>query len=171
MDKGAVWTLYDKLRTACLNVKYYEYRLNSVERVSFLLDMVVLATTPSSAVASLWLWKTPIGETVWAYVLRFAAVASIMKVLGGFTKKIKQYESLVQGYRMLYFDLSEIKRQVEEQKKYTKKMQGDLQKAIERERKLIIKNPETRESKRVKQKCEQEVRSQFPVDSFYEPEE
>ena len=35
----AVWTVYDKLRTARLNVKYYSRRLESIERTNFILEI------------------------------------------------------------------------------------------------------------------------------------
>ena len=164
-----VWTVYDRLRSARLNVKYYECRLQAIERVNFEIEMSLLASAPSSAIAGLWFWQTEDGKYVWQCMGVLAAIASIAKPLLGLTKKIKDYETVLSGYRTLEHDLAEIKGSIEQKQKYDPALQAEFKKVAEREKVLVAKNPETRESKRIKKRCEEEVRRELPVDGFYIP--
>jgi len=170
-DDHPVWALYDKLRTACLNVKYYERRLQYFETLNFYLDIALAVSAPSSASAKLPFWNTTIGNYIWISVSVIAAVVSVVKPFLALPKKIKEYEGIVSGYRMLYFDLEEIKSSVEQSQKYDKKMQFDFHKALQRERTLVGKCPEVCEKKNIKKICEDEVRNKYPSNSFYIPKE
>ncbi len=165
-----VWTVYDKLRTARLNVKYYSRRLESIERISFLLEMILLAAAPTSAIAGLWFWETITGKLVWQYFGIVAALAALIKPGLGLTKKIKDFESTVNGYRTLEFDLMEIKGNIEQKGKYDAALQADFRKALQREKTLIGRTPETRERARVKAPAEAEVRRELPDEAFFIPE-
>jgi hypothetical protein len=166
-----VWTVYDKLRTARLNVKYYSCRLQSAERWNVALEFVLLVSAPSSAVAGLWFWETPAGHTVWQYLGAIAAFSAVLKPLLGLTKRIKEYEGIVSGYRVLEFDLSELKTAIEHKRRFDASLQADLKKVVQRERSLIAKSPETLENDRVKRRCEQEVHRELPAESFFVPVE
>lgn len=176
-DKGMsredhpVWSVYDKLRTARLNVKYYSRRLQTIERWNFSLDLVLLATAPSSAIAGLWFWSTPIGSIVWQYFGVVAAATAVVKPLLTLPKRIKDYESVLSGYRGLEYDLMEVKTIVEQKQKYDKTQQEEFRKAVLREKILVTKNPETRENTKVKEMCEKEVLRELPPDSFFVPED
>jgi hypothetical protein len=166
-----VWTVYDKLRTACLNVKYYSRRLRSLERWNFALEFLLSATAPSSAIAALFFWNTEYGQTAWKYLAIVAAITAVAKPLLNLAKRIKEYESVLSGYRTLEYDLREIRSMIEQKRKYDHPLQVEFKKALQREKALIARNPETTECGRVKRKCEDEVRRQFPPDSFFIPEE
>jgi len=165
------WTVYDKLRTARLNVKYYSRRLQSIERENFGIELVLAVAAPSSAVAGLWFWDTTYGKIAWQCLGIVAAAAAILKPLLGLAKRIKEYESVLSGYRMLEYDLMEIKCLIEQRQKYDSGLQSEFRKTLQRERTLVGKTPETRESKRVKKICEIEVRRELPPGSFFIPEE
>ncbi len=166
-----VWSVYDKLRTARLNVKYYSKRLHTLESQNFWIELVLLATAPSSAVAGLWFWNSEHGKFIWQYLGIIAAGAAILKPILGLTKRIKEMESVLSGYRALEYDLREIKTNIEQTKKYDKALQGELKKALQREKTLVGKTPETHENQKVKTVCEREVREEFPKESFFIPTE
>jgi hypothetical protein len=173
MSKEAhpVWTVYDKLRTARLNVKYYSRRLETIERTNFWIELVLLASAPSSAIAGLWFWDQPLGKAAWQYLGVVAAVSVLLKPLLALPKKIKEFESVLAGYRMLEYDLMEIKVLVEQKRKYDAGLQAEFKKALQREKTLVGKTPETREHVKVKQFCEAEVLQELPKQSFFVPEE
>jgi hypothetical protein len=166
-----VWPLYDKLRTARLNVKYYGCRLQTIERLNFSIEFLLLATAPSSAIAGLWFWNTQYGQEAWQYFGIVAAIAAVTKPLLGLTKKIKDYEGILSGYRTLEYDLMEIKSLVEQKGKYDSSLQSEFKKALQREKTLVARNPETREWKWVKRKCEAEVRQELPPECFIVPKD
>lgn len=165
------WTVYDKLRTARLNVKYYSRRMESTERLNLLFDLILAAAAPTSAIAGLWFWNTDIGKVVWQYFGGVAAIIAILKPPLSLPKRIKQYESVLSGYRVLEFDLTEIRSLIEQKRKYDSALQADFKKALQRERTLVGNTPETRENRRIKRKCENEVLNELPPSCFFIPEE
>lgn len=170
-EDNPVWSVYDKLRTASLNVNYYSRRLQTLERLNFGIDYILAATAPSSAIAALWLWNTEYGQALWKCLAVVAAVAAVSKPLLNLTKRIKDYESVLSGYRTLEYDLREIRSLIEQKRKYDHTLQAEFRKAMQREKTLIAKNPETRESARVKRICVEEVSREFPPESFFVPNE
>jgi len=170
-ENHPVWTVYDKLRSARLSVKYYCRRLEFFERWNFTLELILLAAAPSSAVAALWFWDTAQGKLVWKYLGVVAALAALIKPLLALTKRIKEYESIISGYRVLEFDLMEIKTLIEQKQKYDAVLQSDFKRALLRERALVGKAPETREVVAIKRKCEEEVNQEMPASSFFVPQE
>ena len=169
-ESHPVWTVYDKLRTARLNVKYYSRRLTRLEAENFWTELVLLASAPSSAVAGLWFWQTRHGELAWRYIGIVAAVAAVLKPVRSLTKRIKELEGAVSGYRALEYDLREIKSLVEQKGKYDVALQSELKKALQREKILVGKTPEPWEDQKLKRKCELEVRQELPPKSFFVPE-
>jgi len=171
LDDNPVWAVYDKLRTAFLNVRYYERRLQQTERLNFTLDIILAISAPSSAVAKLWVWDSNIGNIAWTILLIIAAFVSVAKPLLNLSKRIKNYETLVFGYRMLHFDLYEIKTSVETSKKYDKSLQLEFKKSLQREKTLIGNCQETHEDVAVKKQAENETLDRYPVESFFVPKE
>lgn len=166
-----VWTVYDKLRTASLNVKYYSQRLRFFEKLNVGIEFVLAATAPTSAVSGLFFWQTEIGNNVWKIMIVIAAFTAIAKPLLDLTKRIKAYGSILAGYRILEYDLREIKTSIEQKRKYDQSMMNELKKALLREKELIVTTPETCENKKVKRRCEVEVLKEFPALNFYIPED
>ncbi len=169
-ENHPVWTVYDKFRTARLNVKYYGRRLNALERLNLGMEFFLLATAPSFAIAGLGFWDTEYGKIVWAGMGVAAAIAAVLKPLLNLTKRIKDYESVLTGYRTLEYDLMELKILIEQKGRYDQAMQTEFKKALQREKTLVVKNPESRESQKIKQICEAEVRRELPPNSFFIPE-
>jgi hypothetical protein len=128
-----------------------------LNRLNFSIEFLLLATAPSSAIAGLW------------FIV--AAIAAVTKPLLGLTKKIKDYEGILSGYRTLEYDLMEIKSLVEQKGKYDSSLQSEFKKALQREKTLVARNPETREWKWVKRKCEAEVRQELPPECFIVPKD
>jgi hypothetical protein len=166
-----VWTVYDKLRTARLNVKYYSCRLQRIERWNFFIELVLAIAAPTSAVAGLWFWNLTYGKLAWRYLGIIAAAAAVLKPPLSLAKRIKDYESVLSGYRMLDFDLMEMKCLIEQRQKYDSGLQAEFKRILQREKTLVGKTPETRENERVKKACKREVLRELPKESFFIPEE
>jgi hypothetical protein len=151
-------------------VKYYACRLQFLERVNFWMELILVGTAPTSAAAGFWFWSTEYGKMAWGVLGVIAACVALLKPLLNLTKRIKDYEGILTGYRTLEYDLLELKSEVEHKHQYDQKIQDEFKRAMEREKALVAKNPETRENKRVKKKCEAEVLNELPADSFFVPE-
>jgi hypothetical protein len=166
-----VWEVYDLYRTARLNVKYYSCLLHRAEIKYRILEVILLCAAPTSSVAGLWFWETSIGQELWKYFGAISAIAAVIMPVLGLPKKIKEYESIVSGYRTLEHDLQEIKSSITHKRKYDEITQGEFKKALKRKGVLVGKEPDSHEIKRVKARCINEVLSELPSDSFFVPEE
>lgn len=165
-----VWDVYDQLRTARLNEKYYGCRLQKFERINFWSEIIVAATSSSSAIAGFAFWSTDNGVWMWKLLLALAAVVSVSKPLLNLTKKIRAYEELLAGYRLLFHDLKDLRIDINQAREYTKVHQTRFKKIIEKQRLLADKSPERTENAAVKDECQASVNAEFPSDSFYVPE-
>jgi hypothetical protein len=170
-ERHPVWVVYDRLRSARLSVKYYECRLEKVEQANFWLDFVLLAAAPSSAIAGLAFWKHDIGQLVWQSMGVVAAVVAVIKPLLAIPKRIKEYENILVGYRILEYDLRELKTNIEQKGKYDSVLQTEFRKAVQREKALIGKSPEAREKAKLKSRCQAEVNRELPAALFFIPQE
>lgn len=170
-EEHPVWGVYDLYRTAKLNVKYYTCKLSRVESANFYMEVVLLITAPSSAIAGLWFWETPLGQQMWKYLGIASAIIAVIKPALSLTKKIKKYEEVLSGYKGLEHDLFEIKEMITQKLKYDKEMQNDLKKAIKRKGILVNKEPGEKIDKKLIACCQREVDTELPAEKFYIPED
>ncbi len=165
-----VWAVYDRLRTARLNVKYYSQSLKRLQFWSTAIELVLVVSAPTSAVAALWFWKSDAGALAWRYLGAVAAVAAVLKPSLAFPSKIKKYEGLVTGYRLLEYDLQELRTTIEQERKYAAPAQAELKKAIKKERELVSQEPTLCANRKLLRACQLEVLSEFPSEAFFVPE-
>jgi hypothetical protein len=166
-----VWTVYDALRTVRLNNKYYCCRLDWYERMNTALELILALTAPSSAIAGLWFWETEGGKLAWRYLGVIAAIVAVVKPLSRLTKRIGALEGLVAGYRLLDFEYMQLKASIEQKGSFDAALQEHYRQLSDREKELVVRNPESRENIRVKKKCEGEVLLELPTDKFFVPKE
>jgi len=170
-EEHPVWGVYDLYRTARLNVKYYTCKLSRVESTSFYMETILLITAPSSAIAGLWFWETPVGQNIWQYLGVASAIIAVLKPSLSLTKKIKKYEEVLSGYKALEHDLHEIKELIAQKLKYDREMQNDFKKALKRKGVLVNKEPGEKIDKKLIACCQKEVDSELPAEKFYVPED
>jgi hypothetical protein len=166
-----VWGVYDRLRTARLNVKYYGRRLRFFKRCNFWLEVVLLATAPSSAIAALWFWQTEGGRVVWQGLGAVAAVAAVLRPVLKLTSTITQHEGLVTGYRLLEHDLQGIRTEIEQSRRYDRPLQTEFKKTHAKERELLSREPLEPADPDLRNRCEDEVKQELPLEAFFIPDE
>ena len=165
-----VWAVYDRLRTARLNVRYYCARLHRLELVNRTLEITLLVSAPSSAIAGIWLFKTDAGKIVWQSLGVLSAVIATVRPVFQMTKRIKEYEATIAAYRTLEYDLEMIRQKVEQRAAYDDKLKAELLKAIERQKRADATSPEMVPNEKLRHRCTQTVLSEMPPDSFFVPE-
>jgi hypothetical protein len=169
-ESHPIWDVYDQLRTVRLNEKYYGVRLQKYERINFWSEIIVALASSSSAIAGFAFWSTTTGSEVWKGLLVISALIATSKPLLNLTKKIKAYEELLLGYRLLCHDLKDLKININQTQSYTVSHQATFKKIIEKQRILAGKSPERTEKNKVKNACQNEVLLEFPANAFYIPE-
>ncbi|MCL1079880.1 hypothetical protein D5R81_17680 [Parashewanella spongiae] len=168
-DNHPVWDVYDQLRTARLNEKYYGAQLQKHEQWNFWSEIIVAITSSSSAIASFAFWNTETGSDIWKFLLVLSAVIATIKPLINLTKKIRLYEELLAGYRLLCHDLKDLKIDITQSQSYTKNHQLKFKKIIEKQRTLAAKSPERTENEKTKLACQEAVIKEYPINSFFIP--
>lgn len=81
-------------------------------------EIILLFSAPPSAVAGLWFWQSVTGALIWKWLGAIAAIVAVLKPIFWPTKKIKDLENVVSGYRMLEYDLNEIVDNIRIKQKY-----------------------------------------------------
>lgn len=166
-----IWNPYDLLRTARLNVLYYEEKLLQTERTLITMQIVLAAAVPSSAIAGFKVWDFWLGEYAWEIFVSFASFIAFIQPFLGLAKKSKKYSELVDGYKILFYDLKDIKDKVEEDKAYNAHHKKLFKTAKERRKKLEVKETGIKLNKKLRKKCQEAVKKELPAKSFYLPKE
>lgn len=98
-----------------------------------------------------------------------AAFAAVIKPLLVQFMPTKPYETLLAGYKVLDFDLCEIKTSIEQKQKIDKDVEENFEKTKKHERLLIEKDPEAKNDRKLILRLQKEVESEFPVENFFIP--
>lgn len=166
-----VWDVYDLLRTARLNELYYGTRLQAMERLNLSVEICIAVVSSTSAVGGLALWKTTVGNPLWQGLLGVAAILTIIKPFLGMPKKIKAYEELLAGYRLLAHELRDLRMDISQSRDYTPTHQARCKRIKERLRDYVAKNPERVECVKTKAACTKRVLDEIPSSSLFIPGE
>lgn len=169
-ENHPVWAVYDKLRTARLNVRYYSERLRRLELLDKAMDLALVIAAPTSAVAGLWFFKTDIGKHVWQGLGTVSAFIAAIRPAIQFRKTLKTYEMTIVSYQALEYDLETIRRKVEQRGVYDEELKADFLRALERQRHIDISSPDKIADSRLLKTCTTAVLSEMPSSAFFIPE-
>ncbi|MCU1224231.1 MAG: hypothetical protein JWQ42_2324 [Edaphobacter sp.] len=97
--------LYNLLRTARLNVLYYEESLHRWTIAIRTHDVIVAVTSAASPIAYFKHSSEPIQKQMWFYFTLAAGIAGLLKPIFRLDKQIALYTELVTHYRELHHDL------------------------------------------------------------------
>lgn len=166
-----VWNIYDLLKTARLNVLYYEYKLHSTENMMLTMQIILAAAVPSSAIAGFKIWDFGLGQYSWEIFVSFSTFVAFIQPFLGLPKKSKIYSGLVDSYKILYYDLQDIRQKIEEDKIYNTQHKKLFKAAKERRKKLEVRETGIKLNKRLQKKCQAAVKKELPGKKFYLPKE
>ena len=166
-----VWNVYDLLKTARLNVLYYEHKLNSTNTTIVVFQVILAATVPSSAIAGFEIWDFWLGKYAWQILLIFSSLIAFIQPFLGLPKKATKYGGLVDGYKTLYYDLQDIKHKVEEDNAYNSKHIKLFGTAKNRRKKLEISETGIKLDKKLQKKYQEDVKNELPGKTFHLPPE
>jgi len=166
-----VWEVYDLLRTARLNSKYYSGRIARLQRQQFWLDALVAAAASGSALASLPIWSTSFGRPAWQAFAIPAAVASVVKPSLNLSKRIRALEEVATAYRVFEAELRGIELTIRTRKAYDPVTRTHFEHVLGRLKELALKPAEAKEDTKLKRRCQEEVKRELPSTHFFVPEE
>jgi len=166
-----VWAVYGLFRTARLNVKYYSVKLHRIERLNLLFQIVIAASLPSSTMAGYEIWKSGTGSLFWGALLVVASTFAFLQPFLKLSDKIKKYDSIINGYLTLDYDIQELSAKISNSGSYNKTHQKLYESALKRKKMVGVKEKGIKLDKSLRDKCKAEVDSELPSKNFYIPEE
>jgi hypothetical protein len=165
-----VWDVYDLLRTARLNVKYYSCRVALLQRQNFWIEGVLAATASGSAIAGLAFWDTTYGAFVWRFLVVVSAILAVVKPLLKLAERMQNLEELVGEYRAVEYELKKIEVAVKQRHAYEKELQDRFASAMDRMGEIANrKGHEFRVDEKLRGRCEKEVATELPAHHFFVP--
>lgn len=165
-----VWDVYDQLRTARLNVKYYAARLARLRRINLTIDVLLAVAAPTSAVTGFLFLNTDPGRLTWNVVTGVAAIAALVNPFLKLPDHIATTEKMLTSYRSLDHDLSSIHVHVRASRAYTSPLKSLFREALARKREIVEDYLEPNENRRLKAKCIIQVNRELPAEGFFVPE-
>ncbi len=164
-----VWDVYDELRTARLNVKYYSAKLARIKKANTTIEVILAIAAPSSAIAGLWFWNTQVGHWAWQYLACLAALIAILKPIINLVDTIQKYEEKVIGFRQFENDLDMIKLMISQKRKYDAKTKLKFAAVLEKKARLKEKPLELRPDKKLIHVLMEEIKLELPNENFFIP--
>ena len=166
-----VWDVYNLLRTSRLNGKYYSEKLHKVEKLNTSMQLIIAASLPSSAIAGFQIWTEGPGNYIWSGVLVLASTLAFLQPFLKLSEKIKKYDSILNGYLMLDYDLQELRGKISNSGKYTASHKKLFEQALKRKNSVGIKEQGIELDKKLRNRCTIEVKKELPAENFFVPEE
>ena len=162
--------VYDQLRTARLNVRYFEADLKRLGKINFGIE-VVLALAASSTFAGLWFWANAFGGMLWKIFSAIAAIIAILKPKINLTKIIQSKEVQLAGYRVLDHEFQKITILVNQRQRYDDELKKLFVDALDRKGELIKKDEQFKRDEKLVSRCYEQVLTELPETSFFVPKE
>ena len=169
--ENPVWEVYGLLRTAHLNVKYYGVKLHRIERLNLSIQIVIAAFLPGSTIAGYEIWKTGTGSAIWVFLLVLASIFAFLQPFLKLSDKIKKYDSIVNGYLTLDYDMQELRAKISNSSSYNNTHKKLYESALKRKKAVGVKEKGIKLNKALRDKCKQEVDAELPSKNFYIPED
>lgn len=165
-----VWDIYDEYRTARLNVKINEYKLENYKILNFWIEFI-LALTASSSVASFWFWQSEIWQTVWKYLFVVTAILAVLKPMLNLSGKIQKFSEILTDFKSLEHDFHKLTILINQQQRYDPEFKEQFYYLLDQKRFINQKNSEEAIRKSKKREFESQVISELPANIFYIPED
>ena len=165
-----VWDVHNEYRTIRLNVKYYAARLTITERWNSGMELTLAATASGSGLAALSVIKTPVGSVVWGTLTGAAALLSVARPVLKLTERIRKFEALATGYRLLDHEYRKLEVDLRERQVYDDALYQRFQRLLDAAKSLDAKNPDHSLDSPLRARLMEEVERELPAKDFFVPE-
>ncbi len=170
-----VWQVYNLLRTASLNYKYYLRRLRRVRQINIWIDASIAIVTSSvvaawvAELAGLFEGQQRIG-LIWKITTGFAAVVSIVKPFLRLPEKIEALQAHATTYSGILAQLRSLSSRIHSEQDYAPEHKSQFY-AILRDYESVdgALPPEEKPNMKLKEECESEVLKEYPMSVFFDP--
>jgi len=170
MKEHPVWEVYDFLRTALLNEKYYASQLVRHTRLRLTVELALSIFASISVITGLMVINIPWGKTLWLLASVMTAILAILAPLLRFGDKERSIEIVLRKYRALNNELLELKNKIEEKKTYDEECINTFKEILKRSSKIAHEAPPLVIDKKLIKEKTDEVLNEMPPSSFFVPE-
>jgi len=171
MSNHPVWAVYDLLRTARLNVKYYSSVFIRYTQIRLFLE-IALAFSASSAVAVALIYPdAPFGRATWLLLSCLAAIIAIVNPILNIGGKARIVEKLLNEYHTINFELIGLTNDIRTKNNYDGECKRRFQEILKRNAKIELGEPILRLNEKLLKRKQNEVLREMPVATFFVPEE
>lgn len=166
-----VWDVYDEFRTARLNVRYYETRLERHKTANMWMDILIAVSASSNVAGLLWLQEYLVGMWVFRILAAITAILAVIKPFLKLPDKIRLITEILTGYKILDNDLQMLSIFIRQHQKYDDDLKQKFSEALQRRKTLAQKEGSLGLNKKLRRQCQQDVKRELPVDHFFVPAE
>ncbi len=168
-DVVLIRRMWDDLRTAKMNVYYYEARLASANfwNLSFELALAIGAT--GSGVAGWAIWKEQIYAWIWAIIAGTASLIAIVKPILAPGKKIELATRQHQSWHTLSFGIEKVLFQIRQDGCVSDEVRKRFDTTFDRQVQISLED-EKSVNHRLLRKCQAQVKQALPSDKLWVPE-
>ncbi len=169
-------TKYDKCQPQCqyylwISSYYYGHKLSFWKTINTIVQICLIISAPSSAIAGLFFWQFPMGKCIWQILLSFTAIIAVLHPVFKISEHNQDYEKTLQGYRIVGHQLDKIQMLITQDRCYSEKHRTLLEVANEMIGKLKENDPDSEVNDKIRKICQNKVEEELPVESFYIPKE
>src|SRR4030043_846554 len=167
-----VWDVYNEFRTARLNILYYSHQLRNLILINTTIEILIAIFT-SSTIASIWFWKTDVGQCAWQIFGVISAILAILKPILKMTDTITKKSEIASAYRELDQDFLRLKIMINQEKKYDESLKKEFEILLKKKGEIVskYKDDDGPPSTRLLNRCFGQVNNELPVENFYIPKE
>lgn len=166
-----VWSIYDSLRDARYETKYYTAKLERTRRKARDLEILLAIVVPSSAASGLSIWASVYGQVVWGVLVSAASILAIAKPFLGFSEAIQSYASTAERWRAIDSQLSRLRTDIASEQTYGDSMRARYSEIGHSIDVAINSAPIEDPDEKLRISVQSAVNKEIPVVSLFIPEE
>lgn len=162
--------IYNHYRTAWMSREYYACRLAYLQKCNLWYEILLAVGASGSVIAGWYIWKTSVGQPVWAVFSGAVAVLAILKPILQIPAKVERYSMLFTGYAALTYDYKKLTDEIKATRGITPEMRELLSKADERFRELNLKD-DPKPKEKLLRECQATVNKHAPNFDVWYPQQ
>ena len=158
---------YDYYRSALVGHKYNARKLSKAKALSGWSETIA-AIASSGAVASWFLWQTPVGQIAFQTLLLASAISSILRASFGLSQELNLRSRLASSWQDLHLEMQDAIRRIRLNETVTESDRARMELLSERFRKLNSTDPATPDEK-LQIEIENKINEAIPPETLWLP--
>jgi hypothetical protein len=164
-----VWEVYDLSRDARYNRYLYDERAQRTKQTLFVMDVMLAAVVPGSAIAKSQIWGGHVGSIVWGVFVVIAAFLAVARPFLKLPDKLAGYAAAANKYRKIDVDLGPLRQDIESSRTYGPNLKKQFQAIRKDFGGVEVQAPPSQAALRRRKDIQRRVNEELPKDRFFVP--